>query len=81
MDTGYVCHISSKQQRKLDTMCTATECINPMHDHIDGDDSSERYGLPMLCTGCDQPAHWDEITQDYSHDSAETPNCFMIRSN
>ena len=62
-------------------MRNATECTNPMHDHIDGDECSERYGLPMLCTGCDKPAHWDESIQDYRHDSAETPDCFMIRSN
>lgn len=57
-----------------------SDCSNPNHDHIDGDPESERYGLPMLCTGCDKPAHWDESAQDYFHDSADTPDCFMIRS-
>lgn len=59
------------------------KCINPKHDHTMTQDH-EGYvvdpAIPMLCSHCLQPTHWDAGIHAYQHDGDDAPDCFLIDS-
>jgi hypothetical protein len=57
--------------------CSPATCENTAHDHFELDDSD--VAVPMLCSDCDAPAHYDYDSETYCHDDPDAPDCFMIR--
>lgn len=63
--------------------CTHGTCRYPGHDHTttQADDSSDPDApLPMRCSDCGQPAHYDTRLGNYRHDNPAAPDCFLIRT-
>ena len=63
--------------------CTYGTCRYPGHDHTttQADDGSDLdTPVPMRCTHCGQPAHYDNKLGDYRHDNPAATDCFLIRA-
>lgn len=62
----------------LEVVLEPSACVNPEHDHttgVDLDGSSLDTPIPMLCTDCGVPTHYDETIRDYVHDDPTSGAC------
>jgi hypothetical protein len=58
-----------------------SRCASAEHDHttlIARDGSELVRPVPMVCTDCGRPTHYDSTIEQYVHDDVDAPGCFLI---